>query len=661
LPPQTIENSLYTEGTEGIRVLSTRLRRRAVPDDTRDDVRAKDALIASLEAQSRQLQKQLNVQVQDLQFMEKLEGFTAAALSQLSTQGRLDSDAIRALSNYVMSQRSQSAMTQVELDEAIRKAKDSAEFTKRQRAELSAGASRTELDAVITIARERATETNVRLGYLVTAANWSPQYRLRGGPNDQPVHLDSLAAITQHTGEDWPDVAVTLSTARPTLDAAPPELLPLEMHVEGEDSLGPITSPGDRSRQITRALERPVDIPFAAETPLKQVVAFVRSQTQSASFPDGIPVYIDPNALQWAEKTEDSPVQFDLRNVPLDAALKLMLDQLGLIYVIRDGILRITHESDDSIQRDLLERLALSGRVPMAGMGGMGLSIEQLQASGAASLNQSAAVDQAEELEIVENQNAPEHALAPERDAPSVTFPIAGRLTIPSRPDPQLLEVSRADLPADYFAKAVPVLTTRVYRLAKLTNTGDSVLLPGEATVYVDGAFVGRMHMPLVAAGEPFIVGFGVDPQLQVSRRLARKERNIQGGNQILSYQFRIGLRNYRSVPVKLQLWDRLPDPAGEAISVSLVNTSAELSPDPIYQRTARTDNLLRWDLDMPPKAIADQTVYVDYEFRLEYARDLPRPHFLSSDLVETPISGAAIPAAMGGMGGFQSLHPSRK
>jgi hypothetical protein len=159
--------------------------------------------------------------------------------------------------------------------------------------------------------------------------------------------------------------------------------------------------------------------------------------------------------------------------------------------------------------------------------------------------------------------------------------------------------------------------------------------------------------------GEPFIAGFGVDPQIQVSRRLVRKDRTIQGGNQILTYEFRIGLRNYRSIPVKLQLWDRLPDPEGETVSVNLGKTSADISTDLIYQRTARTDNLLRWDLDLPPKAIGDQTVYLHYDFRLEYARDLPRPQFISGGLVETPIGGGAISGGMGGMGGFRSRHPS--
>ena len=173
-----------------------------------------------------------------------------------------------------------------------------------------------------------------------------------------------------------------------------------------------------------------------------------------------------------------------------------------------------------------------------------------------------------------------------EKAGPSVTFPITGRLDIPSRKDPQLLEIARVEMPAEYYAKAVPVMTPRVYRLAKVTNKSDFVLLPGEATVYVGSDFVGRMRLPLVAAGEPFVAGFGVDTQLQVSRRLVRKARSVQGGNQIFDYEFRIGLRNYRANPVKVQLWDRLPKPEGEAVAVNLVKTSVELSNDASYQRT---------------------------------------------------------------------------
>ena len=347
----------------------------------------------------------------------------------------------------------------------------------------------------------------------------------------------------------------------------------------------------------------------------------------------------------------NSPVRnINVEGVPLRTTLKLLLSQLDLTYVINDGLLSITSKesayADEEVQRDRVRVIGDDGGTGGMG-GGMGLALEQEQAAGAAKLNLAAASEQADELRVGGGQIV--ETTVAEKAGPSVTFPITGRLDIPSRKDPQLLEVARVELPAEYYAKAVPVMTPRVYRLAKLTNKSEVVLLPGEATVYVGSDFVGRMRLPLVAAGEPFVAGFGVDPQLQVSRRLVRKSRSVQGGNQHFDYEFRIGLRNYRANPVKVQLWDRLPKPDGEAVAVSLVKTSVELSKDASYLRTARTDNLLLWDIPVPPGTIGEKTMYLNYEFRMEYARDLPQPRFVSGGLREGPIGGGA----MGGMGGM--------
>jgi hypothetical protein len=565
LPAQTVDSSLYTEGADGLRVLSTRFRTRAVLDDTRQEVRTKEALIKKLEVDAQRLQKQIAVEQEDLSYIKGLGSFTGTALTGLTEKGRLDSEAILTLSRFLMENRSAKAKNETELRVLLQANNEAAEFARRQLAELSSGKSRVEREAVIVVNNARPQVGKVRLGYLVGAANWWPQYRLRGGVADAPVRLEYLAAVVQQTGESWPSVRVTLSTARPSLDAAPPELLPLKLAVAGVVDSGPIDAHDDKSQKIREKL--------------------------------------------------------------------------------------------DSAERDTVDaepaREALMGGMGGGMGGGSGLAIEQFQASGGARLNREAATDQAEELRVTDSHGLP--SSQPEKDSPSVTFSITGRLDVPSRRDPQLLEIARVELPAEYYAKAVPVLTPRVYRLAKLTNKSDVVLLPGEATVYVGGDFVGRMRLPLVAAGEPFIAGFGADPQLQVSRRLVRKSRSVQGGNQIFDYEFRIGLRNYRPSAVKLQLWDRLPKPQGEAVAVNLVKTSAELSNDSAYQRTSRTENLLRWDIDVPRETIADKTMYLNYEFRLEYARDLPQPQFVSGGLREGPIGGGAM--GMGGMGGMGGMR----
>ncbi len=66
----------------------------------------------------------------------------------------------------------------------------------------------------------------INLSYLVQYAVWTPEYVLRYNKSEQTVDLNYKALIGQTTGEDWKDVPVLLSTARPHLGAAPPKLTP---------------------------------------------------------------------------------------------------------------------------------------------------------------------------------------------------------------------------------------------------------------------------------------------------------------------------------------------------------------------------------------------------------------------------------------------------
>jgi len=146
--------------------------------------------------------------------------------------------------------------------------------------------------------------------------------------------------------------------------------------------------------------------------------------------------------------------------------------------------------------------------------------------------------------------------------------------------------------------------------------------------MYVGKDFVGRMSLPLVAIGEQFTAGFGVDPQLQVTRTLVDKTRTLQGANQVYAYAYRLRVSSYKSTAVKLQLWDRLPKADAEAVGVTLVKTSPELSPDTAYQRDERPDNLLRWDLTIEPGTTGEKAKEVTYQFKLEYAKEVAIGNF---------------------------------
>ncbi len=93
--------------------------------------------------------------------------------------------------------------------------------------------------------------------------------------------------------------------------------------------------------RILEALEQPVSMHFADETPLDDVMKFIHSAT-NGSGRDGIPIYVDPLGLPHHPSGPSTVRNIDLESVPLKAGLQLCLEQLDLKYVVRGGLLRIT-------------------------------------------------------------------------------------------------------------------------------------------------------------------------------------------------------------------------------------------------------------------------------------------------------------------------------
>src|SRR6516165_7654917 len=59
LPPQTVNSSLYSEGTDGLRVLTTRFRMRPIKEDTREEVRKLEAKLRTQRDSVQKLQGEI--------------------------------------------------------------------------------------------------------------------------------------------------------------------------------------------------------------------------------------------------------------------------------------------------------------------------------------------------------------------------------------------------------------------------------------------------------------------------------------------------------------------------------------------------------------------------------------------------------------------------
>jgi hypothetical protein len=535
MPEQIDANSVYTEGAEGIRVLTTRYRTRQVLEDTSEERRKLEAEKENLLVTATRIDSEMGSIQKNMELLAKLE--------HCAEKPSLGGDAIITVTKYVMENRVDKAKDLVVLAEQKRQNNIKMEFCKRKMNELGHGTGREEREAVIVVDREAGKGGKVRLNYLVREVSWRPEYKLRAGMATEEVRVDYMANLKQRSGEDWNHVQMTLSTAQPMLNAAPPELAVLQPVLIARGAPGgPPVGGGATPGPVFAPSEKVMDIE-------------------------------QRNRKQRLEA---------LRNLGYLEAGRSQKDAVKFLNEAAAG------EQQLELMKSRGEILADSQKKP------------------------SVVADQAR------------------NDGPSVTYHLANALTVPSRNDDQIIEVAKLSLTPRYYYKAVPVLNRHVYRLADLVNKSSHILLPGEATMYQGTDFVGRMPMPQVAVGEEFTAGFGVDPQLQIQRQLVDKDRTMKGGNQVLKYEFRILVSSYKSEPVKLQVWDRLPHAEAESVGISIVKTAPELSKDALYLRECRPNNLLRWDLDVEPGVSGEKAMAITYEFRMELDRQMAITGFQS-------------------------------
>jgi hypothetical protein len=99
--------------------------------------------------------------------------------------------------------------------------------------------------------------------------------------------------------------------------------------------------PNPKSKEIFKKLEEPISMSFANETPLDDVLKYIKQASTTKTY-SGIPIYVDPKGLKDVEKNLTSTVAIDLEGIPLKTTLRLLLKQLDLAYCIRDGVLIIS-------------------------------------------------------------------------------------------------------------------------------------------------------------------------------------------------------------------------------------------------------------------------------------------------------------------------------
>jgi uncharacterized protein (TIGR02231 family) len=142
----------------------------------------------------------------------------------------------------------------------------------------------------VEVEAERAGAVELVVSYAVSSAGWRPVWDARLTPESSTVALSLLGAVWQSSGEDWNDVRLAVSTARPAGGLYVPRLEPVyltRLEPRPPASAAPMMSrraagaPARAKAEAAAALE---EAPAPAAQPLEEPEAEVQEGLLAATF-----------------------------------------------------------------------------------------------------------------------------------------------------------------------------------------------------------------------------------------------------------------------------------------------------------------------------------------------------------------------------------------
>ncbi|KAK7040202.1 hypothetical protein VNI00_010008 [Paramarasmius palmivorus] len=169
------------------------------------------------------------------------------------------------------------------------------------------------------------------------------------------------------------------------------------------------------------------------------------------------------------------------------------------------------------------------------------------------------------------------------------SFKVPGLVTIPPDNGERSFTIVELKLDALITWFSIPKIDTKVHLKARVCNDSEYTLLPGKASVFVDGSFIAKSDVPLVSPLEKFECALGVDPAARITYHPLQKHTSTSGFyNKSIrrGYVQRLTVQNTKPNPIPLlKIVDHVPVPENSEIMVKLVQPALKL-PHTVLPRT---------------------------------------------------------------------------
>ena len=193
---------------------------------------------------------------------------------------------------------------------------------------------------------------------------------------------------------------------------------------------------------------------------------------------------------------------------------------------------------------------------------------------------------------------------------------IPGKIAVPSARDASAFKVLESNIEAEFWSEAVPKIQLDTYLRAKIVNTLDLPILPGQALAFVDGKLSSKVFLDKILPEEETELSLGTDANIIVKRREGSQKDTDSGfidKTTTLTRSYANEVTNYHAVDHKVIIVDQFPIAQNAKIEIRRQTPKEN-------EVTIEDENngLFKWEATLKPKEERTFTT----SFEVIYPRD---------------------------------------
>lgn len=217
--PEVDENSLRVsgDGTAEFKLFGAQLKKEFLEEAPAEKVKELEQQIRNLEDETKQIHNLKNLLLEEKNFLDSIRLFSGDQLpkdlvTKMPALKDLD-DTLKFLDTKLKENYAQVLDCEFKMRDLANKL----EALRRELSQISGYAKKLKRSITVELQVIKSGTLNLAVSYLVRGAFWQPIYDARAAFEKSEVELVSYGLVKQTTGEDWQDVDISLSTAKPAI------------------------------------------------------------------------------------------------------------------------------------------------------------------------------------------------------------------------------------------------------------------------------------------------------------------------------------------------------------------------------------------------------------------------------------------------------------